>query len=112
MESARRMRVSASRADNCHFPGSRHEQAGLCSLLSYAGGDTLPPARSVAAPEEPPKSNQIPIRMFRRGFLPSKVKVLFLADGVQIDLPCNTQSDHAIACQHGGKQLVPDGFPV
>ncbi len=29
-----------------------------------------------------------------------------------IDLPCNTQSDHAIACQHGGKQLVPDGFPV
>lgn len=62
-------------------------------------------------PGRTPKSNQIPIRMFRRGFLPSKVKVLFLADGVQIDLPCNTQSDHAIACQHGGKTAYPGWFP-
>ena len=106
------MRVSASRADNCHFPAAdtNRQDSAHCYPMREGILCHLP---ILSLPRKnPPKSNQIPIRMFRRGFLPSKVKVLFLADGVQIDLPCNTQSDHAIACQHGGKQLVPDGFPV
>lgn len=66
----------------------------------------------LSLPRKNPQKQPNPHPDVPEGILPSKVKVLFLADGVQIDLPCNTQSDHAIACQHGGKQLVPDGFPV